>query len=210
MLHPAHVVSALVWAVALGAALTAHAQHDVQTARRRRADLAALGCAASRPASSSTETPTEATGQAALLDEQIAHVAADRAVRRLLPIVLRVSGREDAAVELESAAVTWTEPALSALGDRALAIAHELEHAQTTGLARDALRARHRATRAARLAWGATFPLRRHRAAPATRVVELFGQLVEITRSLDATATCAAVAEVLAEADRIIGAASPH
>ncbi len=182
------------------------AQHEMQAALRQRSRLSDL-CPGTPPAETRrTAVPVDDRGDPQVLEEQIAHVAADRAVRRLLPIALRANALMTEATEFEGLGEAWTEAALSEHGDRALRLARRLDSSDATpGTDRRPVR---RAIRALRLAWGTTFPLRRHRAAPAGRVVDLFSELFAATRRLDQPASCRAVAEVLGEADRLIRAGS--
>jgi hypothetical protein len=109
----------------------------------------------------------------------------------------------DEAGHFEAAPPTRDEASLAALGDDALRLANRLRDASPAGLSVPNSR---RAQRAARLAWGATFPLRRLRSAPASAVVEMYRDLFAVAHRIDAAASCRIAADVVAGADAVIRA----
>ena len=185
------LVAMTLTAVASGA----RAQRTDQ-ARRRRAELVYAEYA--NVTSTSLPSPPQVDE---VVEEQVARVAADAAVRRLLPIVLRSLGLTSEASEFEGAAPTHDEASLASLGDAALRLARRIRAAAPASLSVANAR---RVQRAARLAWGATYPLRRSRAAPSTAVLALYRDLFVMAHRIDPAASCRVAADVVAGADAVI------
>lgn len=184
----------LVAAMVAGSPFGAFAQR-LDQARRRRTELVYAECA--NVASTSPPSPPQVDE---VEEEQVARVAADAAVRRLLPIVLRSLGLTNEAGEFEGAAPTRDEASLASLGDAALRLANRIRQAPASLSVANARRAQ----RAARLAWGATYPLRRSRAAPSTAVLALYRDLFVVAYRIDPAASCRIAADVVAGADEVI------
>jgi len=143
-----------------------------------------------------TLRPAAATRSTVRVPRIAGFVAADFAIREILPIVLRQAGFADDARSFESLASARTESELRALADAAEGTFRRLR-ALAAPEDREQLQAWARAKVAARLAARSTWPLRRTRMAPTSRVLELVSELVHVAAQADAAPAAERTARML-------------